>query len=110
MHDELNRIRRKPKYKQIDCDGQPFLKQSEVWYRYFRERDDSIITDLFEGQLCGRFFGKLCGLATQLRDVNSFLGAAPGSFYLLLAAEASRISGTRPFDSSYGKPIPDDVR
>lgn len=27
---------------------------------------------------------KTFGLAPQLRDVNSFLGAAPGSFYLLL--------------------------
>ncbi len=40
---------RKPKYEEIDCDTKPIDEQSEIWARYFRARDDSIITDLFEG-------------------------------------------------------------
>lgn len=49
MHNELNRIKKKPAYKNIDCEKFPIDEQSEIWTRYFRERDNSIITDLFEG-------------------------------------------------------------
>lgn len=49
MHNELNRITSKPKYKEINCDKEPMENQSEIWYEYFHARDDSIITDLFEG-------------------------------------------------------------
>lgn len=61
MHNELNRVKKKPKYKQIDCDRLPMLEQSEVWSQYFRERDNSIITDLFEGQLCSKIECQKCG-------------------------------------------------
>ena len=36
MHNELNRVRKKPKYKQIDCEQESRTQQSEIWYRYFR--------------------------------------------------------------------------
>ena len=49
MHNELNRVVKKPKYKTIDCDKEPIEKQSQIWHNYFRARDNSIITDLFEG-------------------------------------------------------------
>jgi ubiquitin C-terminal hydrolase len=61
MHNELNRIVKKPKYKQIDCDNNPMIEQSEIWYRYFRDRDNSIITDLFEGQLMSKIECEKCG-------------------------------------------------
>ena len=61
MHNELNRVKKKPKYKQIDCDKESRTHQSEIWFRYFRERDDSIISDLFEGQLCSRIVCQKCG-------------------------------------------------
>jgi len=54
MHNELNRIEQKPKYKEIDCDKLPIDQQSEQWSQYFAARDNSIITDLFEGQLCSK--------------------------------------------------------
>jgi len=49
MHNELNRVRTKPAYKEIDCDKLPSNEQSAIWAQYFKERDDSIITDIFEG-------------------------------------------------------------
>jgi ubiquitin carboxyl-terminal hydrolase 2/21 len=52
MHNELNRISTKPKYKEINCEKESVDQQSETWQQYFHARDDSIITDLFEGQLC----------------------------------------------------------
>ena len=50
IHNELNRVTTKPAYKEIDCDKETVDKQSEIWANYFKARDDSIITDLFEGQ------------------------------------------------------------
>ena len=49
MHDELNRVRCKPPYKEIKFDQLSIEKQSEGWDKYYRDRDDSIFTDLFEG-------------------------------------------------------------
>ncbi len=49
MHNELNRVEKKPKYQEIDCDAKPVDEQSEIWKQYNRARDNSIITDLFEG-------------------------------------------------------------
>ena len=49
MHNELNRIEQKPKYKEIECEKLPIDQQSAQWSQYFAARDNSIITDLFEG-------------------------------------------------------------
>jgi ubiquitin carboxyl-terminal hydrolase 15 len=61
MHNEMNRVSKKPRYGQIDCDKKPMIEQSEIWFRYFRDRDNSIITDLFEGQLCSKIECQKCG-------------------------------------------------
>jgi ubiquitin C-terminal hydrolase len=61
MHNELNRVANKPKYKEINCDHKSSSEQSRIWADYFKERDDSIITDIFEGQLCGTIQCKKCG-------------------------------------------------
>lgn len=68
MHNELNRVKKKPKYKQIDCDKLPMDQQSEVWHQYFQERDNSIITDLFEGQLCSKIECMKCGYQSLTFD------------------------------------------
>jgi len=60
MHNELNRISKKPKYQCIDCDKETPDIQSEIWAQYFKS-DDSIITDLFEGQLCSSINCRKCG-------------------------------------------------
>jgi len=49
IHNELNRVISKPKYTEIECEKEQVNKQSEIWAKYYRERDNSIITDLFEG-------------------------------------------------------------
>ena len=61
IHNELNRVTTKQPYKEINCDKLPVEQQSEEWARYFKARDDSIITDLFEGQLCSRLECSACG-------------------------------------------------
>lgn len=43
-------------------------KQSEGWHKYYRERDDSIMTDLFEGQLMNKIKCLSCGYETLAFD------------------------------------------
>ena len=54
MHDELNRVTSKPAYKELNFEKLPIEQQSEEWNKYYKARDDSIMTDLFEGQLINR--------------------------------------------------------
>lgn len=68
MHDELNRVTSKPKYQEINCDDKPVDEQSEIWYKYFRARDDSIISDLFEGQMCSTLTCSKCGYKSRTFD------------------------------------------
>lgn len=49
MHDELNRVSKKPKYLELTFNKLSVAEQSEKWTQNYRERDDSIMTDLFEG-------------------------------------------------------------
>lgn len=60
MHNELNRIEQKPKYREIECEKLPIEEQSAQWSQYFAARDSSIITDLFEGQLCSKIECQKC--------------------------------------------------
>lgn len=67
----MNRVKVKPKYQEINSDNKSADQQSEIWFRYFRERDDSIITDIFEGQLCGTIQCKKCN--HQSLSFDSFM-------------------------------------
>jgi ubiquitin carboxyl-terminal hydrolase 2/21 len=51
LHEELNRIFKKPPYKEMNFGTLSLDEQSEKWWQYNMARDDSIITDLFTGQL-----------------------------------------------------------
>ena len=54
MHDELNRVTSKPKYQEMKFDRFTLGEQSQKWHDYNRQKDNSIMTDLFEGQLMNR--------------------------------------------------------
>jgi len=49
MHDELNRVTTKPAYRELNFANLSIPQQSEEWARYYKARDNSIMTDLFEG-------------------------------------------------------------
>ena len=61
MHDELNRVQIKPKYEELNFSKLTVAEQSEKWAAYYRRRDNSIMTDLFEGQLMNRTKCLSCG-------------------------------------------------
>ena len=52
LHEDLNRVRKKPYMEEKDHDEeQNEVRDSEESWRYFKSRNNSIITDLFFGQL-----------------------------------------------------------
>lgn len=60
MHEEMNRVAKKPSYKELDFDNLPVEEQSRNWWQYNLDRDNSIITDLFTGQLMNRLECNKC--------------------------------------------------
>jgi ubiquitin C-terminal hydrolase len=44
---ELNRVKEKPKYEELDFDSLPLREQSNKWWQYMLKREDSIMTDIF---------------------------------------------------------------
>lgn len=54
LHEELNKVTKKPAYRELDFESLPADQQSEKWWQYNRERDNSIITELFTGQLVNK--------------------------------------------------------
>ena len=68
MHEEMNRVKKKPPYKEMDFEKEPVEIQSEKWWIYNKDRDDSIITDLFSGQLMSRIECLKCGHCSYAFD------------------------------------------
>ena len=54
MHEELNRVVTKPPYKEIDFESLTWSEQADGWWRHNQSRDDSVVADIFEGQLMSK--------------------------------------------------------
>jgi len=61
MSMELNRNEGKRKYQEMNVDHLTMDQQSEQWWQYFKNQEDSPITDLFQGQLVNRIHCEECG-------------------------------------------------
>lgn len=57
IHEDLNRVKEKPKYKAIgkDIEGQPIEKMATIFWEYEKERDNSYIYDT----LCGQIYNNI---------------------------------------------------
>jgi ubiquitin C-terminal hydrolase len=62
IHDDVNRVKKKPAYKELKADTKvPLQVTSTAWSNYMLGRDNSIVTDLFGGQLLNRTICTHCG-------------------------------------------------
>ena len=50
----------KPPYKEMDFDGESIEEQSQKWWKYNWERENSIISDIFAGQLMSKIECQSC--------------------------------------------------
>jgi ubiquitin carboxyl-terminal hydrolase 2/21 len=61
LHDDCNRISIQPAYEEIkDGDNDSTLVKSNRWWRNYCERNDSIVTDCFAGQLQSTLVCQTC--------------------------------------------------
>ncbi|EAX97049.1 Clan CA, family C19, ubiquitin hydrolase-like cysteine peptidase [Trichomonas vaginalis G3] len=68
IHEDLNRCRTKPMVEQVIGDSTNDLETSrEAWHNH-KLRNDSIVVDLFHGQLRSRCICPQCGLTTVVFD------------------------------------------
>jgi ubiquitin carboxyl-terminal hydrolase 2/21 len=62
IHEDVNRAVVKPAYKELKADTNvPLQITSTEWYNYMLGRDNSIVTDLFGGQLLSKTTCTHCG-------------------------------------------------
>ena len=73
----MNRVKVKPKYKELQGDTSKdtvknivFLSftQAEDWWTYFKQRDDSVICDYFQGQMESTIVCSQCNFKTVSFD------------------------------------------
>lgn len=48
---DVNRVTTKQKYKELKFGKESKDEQSKTWWEYFQNREDSHVTDMFQGQL-----------------------------------------------------------
>lgn len=62
MSKELNRVKDKPKYKELKISPKETIEyQAQKWEEYYKEREDSHITDYFQGQNMTEIKCQMCG-------------------------------------------------
>ena len=61
MHNELNRVGRKARYQSLEREGKSVIQLSETSFQNYRGREDSVISDVFEGQFCSQIKCSQCG-------------------------------------------------
>ena len=67
MEEDLNRVRGKPKWVELkDIDGEADADKAQRWWQNHVERNDSIVGDLFTGQIMSE---RICQSCSH-REVN----------------------------------------
>jgi len=51
LHEDLNRVQSKQPYRELEGGGSDYSRVASEWFQYHKNRDDSIVTDYFRGQL-----------------------------------------------------------
>lgn len=65
-------------YKELDYQNLPITSQADKWWEYYVEREDTIITKIFRGQLCSEI---TCPKNHQSRSFDTFMGLSIGFGY-----------------------------
>lgn len=74
MSKELNRVTSKPKYKELKISSKATIKQqASEWAKLFKEREDSHITDNFQGQMMIELKCSKCSNTSYSFDTSMFL-------------------------------------
>ncbi|ORX47413.1 cysteine proteinase [Hesseltinella vesiculosa] len=73
LHEDLNRILKKPYIEMPDFDDKPDDEVANTTWKYHKARNDSIIVDLFQGQFKSRLICSVCDKVSVTFDPFMYL-------------------------------------
>ncbi|XP_022929032.1 ubiquitin carboxyl-terminal hydrolase 9-like isoform X1 [Cucurbita moschata] len=73
LHEDLNRVKRKPYFETKDYDGRPDAEVADECWRYHRARNDSLIVDVCQGQYKSTLVCPVCGKISITFDPFMYL-------------------------------------
>ncbi|KAI8814498.1 hypothetical protein BJ742DRAFT_671533, partial [Cladochytrium replicatum] len=73
LHEDLNRIKKKPYTEVPDMDGKPDTEIADTMWEIYKRRNDSVIVDLFQGEYKSRVECIECGKWSVTFDPYMFL-------------------------------------
>ncbi|XP_022156560.1 ubiquitin carboxyl-terminal hydrolase 9-like isoform X2 [Momordica charantia] len=73
LHEDLNRVKRKPYFETKDSDGRPDEEVADECWRYHKARNDSLIVDVCQGQYKSTLVCPLCGKISITFDPFMYL-------------------------------------
>ncbi|KAK7244770.1 hypothetical protein RIF29_39596 [Crotalaria pallida] len=73
LHEDLNRVKRKPYHEVKDADGRPDDELAEEYWRNHLARNDSIVVDLCQGQFRSTLVCPMCGKVSITFDPFMYL-------------------------------------
>lgn len=80
LHEDLNRVRKKPYVDLSTVDGLPEAQAADESWRLHKLRSDSIVVDLFQGQFRSHVLCPRCGRASVTFDPFMYLSLPIPSF------------------------------
>ncbi|CAI8055035.1 Ubiquitin carboxyl-terminal hydrolase 32 [Geodia barretti] len=97
LHEDLNRVKEKP-YKELkDSDGRPDDEVSREAWDYHLSRNQSVIVDLFQGQLKSVVRCKVCNYKSVRFDPFTFLSLPlPMESTINIETVVVRLDGSQP--------------
>ncbi|XP_019769567.1 ubiquitin carboxyl-terminal hydrolase 32-like isoform X1 [Dendroctonus ponderosae] len=97
LHEDLNRVPKKQYIEQKDSDGRPDEVVADEAWQYHLKRENSIVTDLFHGQLKSKVTCKTCGHESVKFDPFNHLSLPlPMESYTLCEVLVVRLNGHSP--------------
>ncbi|XP_066148846.1 ubiquitin carboxyl-terminal hydrolase 32 isoform X1 [Euwallacea fornicatus] len=101
LHEDLNRVPKKQYIEQKDSDGRPDQVVADEAWQYHLKRENSVVTDLFHGQLKSKVTCQTCGHESVKFDPFNHLSLPlPMESYILCEVLVVRLSGEVP--TKYG--------
>ncbi|AEE31532.1 ubiquitin-specific protease 11 [Arabidopsis thaliana] len=73
LHEDLNKVKRKPYIEAKDSDGRPDDEVAEEKWKYHKARNDSVIVDVFQGQYKSTLVCPDCGKISITFDPFMYL-------------------------------------
>ena len=73
LHEDLNRVAKKPNLEHPNGEGQPDAELAEIWWSNHLRREDSVVVELFAGQFKSSVVCRYCSYKSARFEPFMFL-------------------------------------